>query len=479
MIATHINTARAAPVSPEGSDARLVRKLTCFDALTGLPNRVLFREQLDLVLRMSRRNGAAGAVLLADIDDFRRIRNSLGHANGDTLIKTIASRLGACLRDSDVVAGGSLSGGLPGVARLSGNEFAIVLSSLRAPHEAQAVAQRLRDAARRLVRIADAELFPTLSIGVCLFPDDGDDADALLQKADIALGQAKEGGKDCIHFYSEAIQKHAAAQLALQSDLRQAVDGRQFFAVYQPRIDTRSGQVCGLEALLRWAHPRRGVVAPGDFLAAAEQSQLIVPMGEFMLEAACRQNRSWQALGLPAVPVGVNVSAAQVARPDFVNSVARAIERSGLAPEWLELEITESLLVNDAAGALRTFSAIKAMGVRIAIDDFGTGFSSLAYLRDFPFDMLKIDRSFVNGVPDQPRSCSLTLAIIDLSQRLGLEVVAEGVETSAQSDFLAASGCPMIQGFLHARPMPPEALERFWREGVRTRRVPAFAVQAA
>ena len=460
-----LHSAANGALSPTATDAAQLRKMTCFDALTGLPNRLLFREQLGLVLRRSRRNATAGAVVLADIDDFRRIKNSLGHAHGDAFIKTMAARLGACLRESDVLAGGSPVDAFPSVARLSGNEFAIILSGLRTPHDAQIAAQRLREAAARVVTLGGAEIFPTLSIGVALFPGDGDDANALIESADIALGQAKDNGKDRVQFYSAEINKIAANQLALQSSLRHAVDQGQFFAVYQPRIDRRSMQLRGTEALLRWRHPQRGVLAPGEFLQAAEQSRLIVPIGKFMLEAACRQNVQWQRQGLPPVSVGVNVSAAQVARPDFVNTVARALESTGMQARWLELEITESLLLNDAAGALRTFTAIKSLGVRIAIDDFGTGYSSLAYLRDFPIDVLKIDRSFITGSPGEARSASLTCAIIDLSRRLGLDVVAEGVESDAQSDFLSANGCHLMQGFRFCKPLEPDALERFWRDG--------------
>ena len=445
------------------ADAQTIRRMACFDTLTGLPNRLLFREQLGLVLRMARRNGSAGAVLLADIDDFRRIKNSLGHAQGDAFIRTIAERLGACLRDSDVLAGGSALDGAPSVARVSGTEFAIILSGLRAPHDAQVAAQRLREAAARPMTLGGVEVFATLSVGVALFPGEGDDADALIECADLALGQAKENGKDRIQFYSVAIDKIAANQLTLQSRLRRAVEQRQFFPVYQPRIDNDTGRLCGAEALVRWRHPQLGVLAPAAFLEACEQSRLIVPIGTFMLEAACRQNRQWQDQGLPPLPISVNISAAQVSEPGFVNTVARVLESTGMPARWLELEITESVLLNDAAGAMRTFSAIKGLGVRVALDDFGTGFSSLAYLRDFPIDVLKIDRSFISGLAADHRSASITCAIIDLSRRLDLEVVAEGVETEAQSQFLSANGCRLMQGFKFCRPVEPEALEAYWR----------------
>jgi diguanylate cyclase (GGDEF)-like protein len=447
---------------PGDAEAR-IRRLSCFDTLTGLPNRVLFREQLGLVLRMARRRRETVAVLLADIDGFRRINNSLGHRRGDAVLKAVAERIAACLRDSDVVAGAAQREATRSVARFHGNEFAILLSGLAELHDAQRVAQRLREAIGAPLLLDGSEVFPTLSIGVALYPSDGEDVDSLIAHADIALGRAKDLGKDRTQFYTSSMNTLAAERLELESSLRRAVDGAEFFPVYQPRIDRRSGRLCGTEALVRWRHPQHGVVAPGAFIEVAEQSRLIAPIGEFMLESACRQNLRWQRLGLPPVPVSVNVSAAQVARPDFVNTVACALERSGMHARWLELEITESLLLNDAAGARKTFAAVKALGVRIAIDDFGTGFSSLSYLRDFPFDVLKIDRSFVNGLPAETRTAGVACAIIDLSRRLGLEVVAEGVETEAQSAFLAANGCHLMQGFLFSRPVEPEALLRHWR----------------
>jgi diguanylate cyclase (GGDEF)-like protein len=446
----------------ETDDAQTIRRMTCFDTLTGLPNRLLFREQLSLVLRLARRNGSSGAVLLADIDDFRRIKNSLGHARGDAFIRTMAQRVAACLRDSDVLAGGSAIDGAPSIARVSGTEFAIILSGLAAPHDALIAAQRIREAVARPVTLGGTEVFATLSVGVALFPGEGIEADALIECADLALGQAKENGKDRIQFYSASIEKIAANQMSLHSSLRRALEQKQFFAVFQPRIDARTGQPCGAEALVRWRHPQRGVLAPSAFLDACEQSRLIVPLGTFMLEAACRQNRLWQDQGLPPFPISVNVSTAQVGEPGFVGTVARVLESTGMAARWLELEITESVLMNDAAGALQTFSAIKAMGVRVALDDFGTGFSSLAYLRDFPVDVLKIDRSFVSGLPADSRSASITCLIVDLARRLELEVVAEGVETDAQSEFLNANGCHLMQGFKFCRPVEPEALAEYW-----------------
>ncbi len=444
-------------------DAALLRKLTCFDHVTGLPNRALFREQLGLVLRMNSRNGTLGAVILVDIDDFRRIKNSLGHTSGDAFLKAVAARMSGCLRESDVLASSAPVERSMSIGRLDGTDFAVVLGGLSEPHDALRVTQRLRSSLAEGIQLAGAEVYPTLGMGVALFPAEGCDADALLECADIALGQAKEQGKGATQFYSTAMNRLASDRLALEGELRSAVAEGTFFPVYQPRIDASSGQVCGFEALVRWQHPRRGTLAPGAFIEATERSGLITGIGEFMLDAACRQNMAWQRSGLPRLAVSVNISAVQVARPDFVHVVARALESSGLPPTSLELEITESVLVGDAAGALQAFSAIKAMGVRIAIDDFGTGYSSLGYLLDFPFDVLKIDRSFVASLSGQGRAGALACAIIDLSRRLQIEVVAEGVETAAQRDFLISNGCRLQQGYLHARPLSAQALENSWK----------------
>lgn len=444
-------------------DANLVRRLTCFDGLTGLPNRLLFREQLGLVLRLAERRKSTGVVLLADIDDFRRIKNSLGHRQSDVFIKTMAARIRACLRDSDVFADVAPSDRSLELSRISGSEFAVILNGLTQPHDAQRVAQRIREAVAAVILIGGGEVFATLSIGAALFPDDGVDPDILMEHAEVALGQAKDKGKDRVQFYDPKMDTLAADRLALESSLRRAVEDEEFFAVYQPRVDCRTGQIHGMEALVRWRHPSRGVVAPGAFIEVAEQCRVIVPIGEFMLNEACRMNRHWQDMGFPSVAVSVNVSAVQVAQGDFVNSVARALERNHLDPQWLELEITESLLMIDTEGAKKTFMGIKALGVKVAIDDFGTGFSSMAYLRDFPFDVIKIDKSFVSSVLTDSRTAALTCAIIDLARRLGLDVVAEGVETDAERAYVDSNGCHLIQGYFFSRPVEPDGFEQFWR----------------
>jgi len=435
--------------------------------VTPLAQRILtplFREQLDLMLRLARRNGTLTAVVMADTDDFRRIKNSLGHRQSDAFIKTVALRLAAALRDSDVLIVHATADSKSSVARVTGSEFAIVLGGLNEPHGALRVAQRLREAAGAPVTIGGSEIFPSMSLGVALFPGDGETSELLSEHAELALGQAKDGGKNQVRFYDSSMERRASDRLSLESSLRHAIEERELFPVYQPRIDARTGLVCGIEALVRWRHPERGVLAPAEFLEVAERSRLIVPLGEYMLEAACRQNLAWQQAGLPGVPMSVNISATQVAQPDFVHTIARVLEQTGLRPEWLELEITESVMMQDAAVASRVFLDLKKMGVRISIDDFGTGFASLSYLRDFDFDVLKIDRSFVSGLPRETRTAALTCAIIELSRRLGLDVVAEGVENAAQATFLDNNGCHLMQGFGYCKPIVADELSLFWAE---------------
>ena len=446
------------------SENARIRKLTCYDSLTGLPNRLLFREQLDLVLRLARRNGHTVAVLLADVDDFRRLKLSLGHRRSDELVKALAQRLQFALRDSDLVVAGTALDRSGAMARLASTEFAIVLSQLTDPRDASHVAQRLRAAASAALQLGGIEVFPTVSIGIALSSSDGGTPDALLEHADLALGFARDQGRDRTNFYDAAMDATASSRIETEGGLRNALAERQFALHFQARVDGRNGVASSKEALLRWHHPTRGVLAPDAFMEVAEHSQLIVPIGHWVLEAACQQNRQWQDSGMPAVPVGVNVSAHQVCRPDFVPSVARALELSGLAPRWLELEVTESALLMDSVGALRALGAVKQLGVRLAIDDFGTGYSSLSYLRDFPFDVLKIDRSFTQRLPQDERTGAITQGIIELSHRLGMEVVAEGVETEAQRQTLLSYGCVQMQGFLFSRPTAPAALAELWRQ---------------
>ncbi len=449
----------------DGSAESKWRRMVCYDGLTGLPNRLLFREQVSYALRRAARDRSLVAVMSLDIDQFRRINETLGHELGDRMLKSLSARIARSLRSEDIIAAGEGHDRSSGVARLGGDEFAILLPRINEPQDAGRVARRLLETVSQSLELDGHTLYPSISAGIALYPWDGDDVDRLLRCADTALGRAMESGGGRAQFYSKSMNALSADRLSLENGLRTAVDQGEFVLHFQPRVDGQTAHIRSTEALIRWNHPDRGVIGPGGFIDVAEQCRLIIPIGAWVLEEACRQNHAWQRAGLPPIPVSVNISSIQFRDPGFVPVVARALELSGLAPRWLELEITESVVMNDAGDAIRIMRALKELGVRISIDDFGTGFSSLAYLKDFPVDALKIDRSFVHDVNRNSRSASITCAVIDLGARLGLEVVAEGVETEEQRRFLLEHGCREMQGFLFARPMPAPALEQHWRGG--------------
>ncbi len=448
----------------DATDAR-IKRLVCYDALTGLPNKILFREQVTYAIRRAARDRAMVALLSIDIDDFRRINDTVGHQVGDRYLKTLSSRIGRCVRGEDVIAASSGVDRISGVARMGGDEFAVLLSRISEPQDAARVARRILETAGASMMLDDDEFFPSLSIGISLYPWDAEDVDSLIRSADTALGHAKESGRSNAHFYSKSMNALAADRLAIESGLRKALQFEEFVLHYQPRVDSTTGKIVSNEALIRWQHPERGLVGPGGFIDSAEHTRLIIPIGAWVLEQACRQNVFWGLRGLPPTPVSVNISAIQFRQPGFAATVRRALEETQLDPRLLELELTESTLMDNSDEAAKILLALKELGVRIAIDDFGTGFSSLAYLKVFPADTLKIDRSFVSGLPGNTKDASITCAIIDLSSRLGMSVVAEGVETVEQLHYLAQAGCREVQGFLFARPMEPHVLEGLWLTG--------------
>ncbi len=473
-----LTVALAALPSPSGGDCGILgtvsmatadesdskwRKMVCYDTLTGLPNRLLFREQVSYALRRAERDRTLVAVLSLDVDQFRRFNETLGHESGDRLLKQVSARVARCLRSEDIIAAGEGMERSSGIARLGGDEFAILLSRIGDPQDAARVARRILQAVSEPFDIDGHHMYPSVSVGIALYPWDGDETDRLIRGADTALGRAMELGGGRAQFYSKAMNALSADRLALETGLRNALEAGEFVLHYQPRVDGASRGILSNEALIRWNHSERGLVAPGGFIDVAEQSRLIVPIGTWVLEEACRQNRMWQQRGLPAVPISVNISSIQFRDPGFIGIVERTLATTGLEPRYLELEITESVVMSEAEDAIRIMRALKELGVRISIDDFGTGFSSLAYLKDFPVDALKVDRSFVHDVTRNPRIASIACAVIDLGTRLGMDVVAEGVETEGQRSFLLEHGCREMQGFLFARPMDPVALEMRWR----------------
>jgi len=425
-----------------------VLKLARYDGLTGLPNRSMFIDELERTLARARRHGEAFALFFIDLDRFKNINDSLGHGAGDQLLKVMASRLRELLRDSDLVA------------RLGGDEFVVLLDGTVDAAALAHVARKALAAIAEPVLIESRSYQVTGSIGISLYPDDGADAATLLKNADAAMYLAKDSGKNNYQFYTAQLAAHSAQQFALEADLRAALQRDELQLHYQPKVRVDDGALVGMEALLRWMHPQRGLLAPGAFITLAEDSGLILPIGQWVLQAACRQVRAWRDAGLQVPRCAINLSARQFVTDTLVDEVQRALAEHALDASALEVEITESVLMADPQRASRTLQVLHALGVQIAIDDFGTGYSSLAYLKRFPAQTVKIDRSFVNGLPQDRDDAAITQAVIAMAHSLGLEVVAEGVETRAQLDFLMRLGCDQAQGYFIGRPVPAEQLQQ-------------------
>ena len=424
--------------------------LAQFDALTGLPNRTLLADRFSQMLVQARRRGAQLGALFVDLDEFKLVNDSLGHGAGDELLKEIARRLQATVRSGDTVA------------RIVGDEFAIVLADLARPEDAAVVAQKLIEALLAPVDVRGHEVFVTASIGIALFPSDGNDAEALLAAADAAMYRAKQAGRNSFQFYTPEINRRTKARAVLGRELRRALERDEFRLVYQPKFDLKSERPSGAEALLRWQHPSRGVVLPAEFIAILEESGLISQIGEWVLRQACADIRAWQARGVRALPIAVNLSARQFRQLDLAARIRSIVDAAGVAPELIELEITESQLMQDPDHAIRAMRSLASAGMRIAIDDFGTGYSSLAYLTRFPVAALKIDRSFVSDINTDPSDATIVRTIIEMAHSLGFTVVAEGVETEEQATFLRLLRCGRALGYLFARPMPAADLVKLF-----------------
>lgn len=416
-----------------------VRRLAYNDALTGLPNRLLFRDHLDLAVAHAQRSAGGLAVLFLDVDRFKVINDSLGHSVGDRLIRGVGERLRGAVRHEDTVA------------RLGGDEFTLLLPDVAEPVAAARVAEKVLAALRLPFTLDGNELFVTASMGISLYPGDGGDAETLVKNADIAMYRAKDQGRDGYMLFTPAMNASAAERLALENRLRRALPQGELELHYQPLIELADGSVYGVEALLRWRHPEHGVVPPADFIPLAEATGLILPMGPWVLETACTQAHAWQQQDLGALSVAVNLSARQFQQPGLSALVRHVLKTTRLAPHRLQIEITESSAMANAASAAETLAELRALGVRVAIDDFGTGYSSLAYLKRFAIDTLKIDQAFVR---DLPREAGIATAVIAMARTLKLDVVAEGVETWAQLEFLREHGCSRVQGELFSMPLP-------------------------
>ncbi|MDO9417218.1 sensor domain-containing protein [Pararhizobium sp.] len=427
-----------------------IRFMAHHDALTGLPNRVDFEDRIDLSIRAAMRRERSVTLAYLDLDHFKLVNDSLGHQAGDQLLQIVAQRMQSCVRKSD------------SVVRLGGDEFAILIADQ--PRGGQPAIRRLeaiRSAIAAPMSIAGRSLQVSCSMGVAHYPQDGKSANELLANADSAMYRAKHTGRNNLQAFSAEMMTKAQERFLRQEELRGAVARSEFELFYQPQLDLATGRVFAAESLLRWQHPDRGIVSPAEFISLAEETGLIVQIGDWALHAACHQNMVWQKAGLPKIAVSVNVSARQFMEKNWVERVAHALEESGLDARYLELELTESLIMQDVHKAVATMHELEALGVRLAIDDFGTGYSSLSALKSFPVSRLKIDRSFVEGLPADEDDQVIATAIISLARQLKLKVIAEGVETADQVDFLTKSGCDEIQGYFLSRPLPAEQLALF------------------
>jgi diguanylate cyclase (GGDEF)-like protein len=456
-----VNTKLIREIAQRKQAEERIRYLAYYDGLTGLPNRQLFQERLRDTLVWAKRRSQRVGLLFLDLDRFKQVNDTLGHTAGDELLRSVSDRMTHSVRLSDYVGRPEDAEPKGEVSRLGGDEFTVLLTGLTASEDAAKVAQRILDELAKPIPVDDYELFTTASIGIAVYPDDGEDLDTLLRNADTAMYHAKSQHGNNFQFYTEAMNATAARKLHLASQLRHALEQEQLELHYQPIRDASSGAVCAAEALLRWYEPETGSVSPEEFIPIAEDAGLIHDIGDWVLRSACAQVRRWQADGFDAIRISVNVSTHQLRRPSWPQTVARILADTGLSPGQLELELTESAILAHEDATIQALSQLHDMGVGLALDDFGTGYSSLSSLRRFPIERVKIDRSFVGDITADADDAALTAAILSMAQSLDLRVVAEGVETREQAEFLRARGCHELQGFLFSPPVPADEFRRF------------------
>jgi diguanylate cyclase (GGDEF)-like protein/PAS domain S-box-containing protein len=435
-------------VSETRAMALRMAHLAQHDALTDLPNRVLLRDRIEQSTALARRHQHRCALLFIDLDHFKLVNDSLGHSAADYILVEVGRRLREAVRESDTVS------------RQGGDEFVVLLGEVAHPNDAAHVATKILRSCAPPFMIDGQELIIGASVGIAVFPDDGPDVDALLRNADAAMYHAKQQGRNNFQFYSPGMNVRARERLTLKSELRRALSNGEFTLHYQPRVDVHTQAILGCEALIRWCHPDRGLVGPNEFIPAIEENGLIVPIGQWVMRAACRQLRDWRLAGASIVPVSINVSAAQFRRIDFYADLYQALVETHIEPQFLEIELTESTVMHDADATARVLHDLKNLGIRVSIDDFGTGYSSLSQLRRFPIDTLKIDQSFVQDLTTDPDDAAITGAIVNMAKSLRQQVVAEGVETIEQLNFLRALGCDQAQGYFFYRPLPAEAFSQ-------------------
>jgi diguanylate cyclase (GGDEF)-like protein/PAS domain S-box-containing protein len=431
-----------------------MENLAFYDPLTGLANRRLFKNRLEKSVKSVLRSGNSMALMFLDMDQFKRINDTLGHDAGDILLKEVASRLTATVRENDTVS------------RIGGDEFTILLTDIHHTSDVLVVAEKLLQALARPIRIKGQDIITTVSIGITMTPEDSTDANTLMKNADLAMYRAKEMGRNNFQFFSEDMNHNILEHLALEKEIKEAIERQQFTLLFQPKVSMLDYSVTGVETLIRWDHPEKGIITPGRFIPVAEETGQILEIGAWVLEQSCRQVSSLIRDNIlpAAAKVAVNLSAKQFADPKLVEHIGNVLQATQIPPACLELEITESTLMDDVEAAIGTMQEIKKTGVSIAIDDFGTGYSSLAYIKRFPIDVLKVDRSFVMDIPDDPNDMAITAAVIAMAHKLSLDVVAEGVETQAQLDFLRSNNCDEGQGYLFSRPLSLGQLHQFMQE---------------
>ena len=415
------------------------------DSLTGLPNRLLLADRLNQAIAQAQRHQHLFAVFIVDLDRFKAINDSLGHLAGDAMLKEVARRLAAALRQADTLA------------RMGGDEFVLILNEITRPEDIETIAAKVLAHIAQPMKLSDLELHASASIGISIYPSDGGNPETLLQHADAAMYQAKKGGRNAYRLFTPEMNAFARERLELENGLRRALLHREFILHYQPKVDVRTGSIDSAEALIRWQHPTRGLIAPMDFIPLAEETGLIIPIGEWVLNEACRQAQSWRASGLRPLRVAVNLSAQQFRQKKLVDIVSAALRTAGLEPRYLELELTESTVMHDAEQSIEILRELSALGVRISVDDFGTGYSSLSYLRRLPLDKLKIDRTFIRELATSRDDAAIVRAIVSLAHNLRIKVIAEGVETPDQLVYLREAGCDQYQGYHYSAPVPNDA----------------------
>jgi diguanylate cyclase (GGDEF)-like protein len=420
-------------------------KLAHFDQLTNLPNRNLFQDRLKTAILQSGRLKTQVGLLFIDLDNFKHFNDSLGHSFGDKILLSVATRLFGCARECDTVA------------RLAGDEFTIIVEQLNDKDALDKLCCRIQEVMKEPLQVMGKEVFATLSIGTAVYPNDDDNPAGLMVKADAAMYEAKRNGRNTYRHYAEGMSLYSYDHMSLETDLRMALESSQFELFYQPQINLKNGMVVGCEALIRWRHPKRGLLTPIHFIETLESTGLIISVGNWILRLACMQHMQWIKSGQVPIKMCVNISALQFNQPDFCKTVSRIIEETGIQPSNLEFELTESLCMNDVKAVLRTLQELKNIGVTLAIDDFGTGFSNLSYLKKFPIDRLKIDQSFIRNIELEPVNVGIVTAIVALGKSLNLELIAEGVETESEMNVVNSCGCELVQGYLFSKPVAADS----------------------